>query len=63
MLCIYARRDNPNIRFGEIIMLHEDEYHHLVYGKVCGRDYGEAFSKSELYFPNHKDGYNQPCFK
>jgi hypothetical protein len=31
--------------------------------EIDGRDTIVPFFLSELYFQNHEDGYNQPCFR
>ena len=31
--------------------------------EIDGRDTIVPFFLSELYFPNHEDGFNQPCFQ
>ncbi len=63
MLAAYAKRNNPDIRFGELIEITlfsiDKEF---VYGKINSNSI-ECFKKKELYFPDHPKGYNQPCFK
>lgn len=60
-LVAFAKRNDSTYNYGQVFEIVKDTGKCIVVRLEEGLT--TLFHKSEVYFPNHIKGYNQPCFK